>query len=98
MDVASKKQIDSNLNILPSATRKAFIFLSVQAWIGKSGWYLAGGTALGLQAGHRKSVDLDFFTEEKDFDNTELLNNFLGNNEWKTVINKKGHRVRVWVN
>ena len=89
MDAASKKQIDSNLNILPSATRKAFIFLSVQAWIGKSGWYLAGGTALGLQAGHRKSVDLDFFTEEKDFDNTELLNNFLGNNEWKTVINKK---------
>jgi len=25
-------------------------------------WYLAGGTALALQLGHRKSVDLDFFT------------------------------------
>lgn len=27
--------------------------------------YLAGGTALALQLGHRISVDLDFFTEEK---------------------------------
>jgi len=25
-------------------------------------FYLAGGTALSLQLGHRKSVDLDFFT------------------------------------
>ena len=25
-------------------------------------WYLAGGTALALQLGHRKSVDLDYFT------------------------------------
>ena len=27
-------------------------------------FYLAGGTALALQIGHRKSVDLDFFTSE----------------------------------
>ena len=26
-------------------------------------FYLAGGTALALQMGHRKSVDLDFFSE-----------------------------------
>lgn len=26
--------------------------------------YLAGGTALALQIGHRMSVDLDFFTQE----------------------------------
>lgn len=89
MDAASKKQLDFKFNILSLKTKKAFIFLSKQAWIGKSGWYLAGGTALALQVGHRKSVDLDFFIEKKDFDNSELLDNFLGNNEWKTIVNKK---------
>ncbi len=37
--------------------------------------YLAGGTALALQLGHRMSVDLDFFTKEKFDENlvaTEL--------------------------
>lgn len=45
-----------------------------------SGFYLAGGTALALQIGHRRSEDLDFFNEkpirpdllprlEKDFNN-----------------------------
>lgn len=33
--------------------------------------YLAGGTALALQIGHRVSVDLDFFTKE-EFSETEL--------------------------
>jgi hypothetical protein len=35
------------------------------------GFYLAGGTALSLQLGHRKSVDLDFFTD--NFPKRELL-------------------------
>lgn len=30
--------------------------------------YLAGGTALALQVGHRISVDLDFFTQSIDLD------------------------------
>ncbi len=37
------------------------------AWIGRQDFaprfYLAGGTALALQIGHRRSVDLDFFSE-----------------------------------
>jgi len=37
----------------------------------KKDFYLAGGTALALQIGHRVSVDFDFFTE-KDFDTQEL--------------------------
>ena len=89
MDIASKKQVDANLDILPSETKKAFMFLSEQAWIGKSGWYLAGGTALALQAEHRQSVDLDFFTAEKDFDKSALLNNLLKSGEWKTTLNRK---------
>ncbi len=38
----------------------------------KSDFYLAGGTALALQLGHRDSVDFDFFTE-KDFNTEELF-------------------------
>lgn len=36
-----------------------------------SSFYLAGGTALSLQLGHRKSIDLDFFTQH--FPKTALL-------------------------
>lgn len=35
------------------------------------GFYLAGGTGLALQLGHRKSIDLDFFTP--DFPKRDLL-------------------------
>lgn len=48
-------------------------------------FFLAGGTALSLQIGHRKSIDLDFFTLENfssneiadslsDFSNLEIIN------------------------
>ena len=38
----------------------------------KSQFYLAGGTGLALQIGHRDSIDFDFFTET-DFDTTLLF-------------------------
>ena len=40
----------------------------------KEEFYLAGGTALALQIGHRDSIDFDFFCE-KDFDPQTLLKN-----------------------
>ncbi|PIP28425.1 MAG: hypothetical protein COX29_01280 [Candidatus Moranbacteria bacterium CG23_combo_of_CG06-09_8_20_14_all_35_22] len=89
MDNASRKQIEYNLDIIPAKTKKAFVFLSGQTWLSEGGWYLAGGTALALQTGNRKSVDLDFFTVEKDFDKSELLENFSENKEWKTTLNRK---------
>ena len=36
-------------------------------------WYLAGGTALAIQVGHRRSVDLGFFIKHSRFDNIDLL-------------------------
>lgn len=39
-------------------------------------FYLAGGTALALQIGHRLSVDIDLFTQ-KEFDVDELKNELL---------------------
>ena len=85
----TQKQINLNIDILPREVKRAFIFLSKQKWIGQSDWYLAGGTALALLASHRKSVDLDFFTTQKKFDNQDILNNFLSNKDWKTDINKE---------
>lgn len=38
-------------------------------------FYLAGGTALALQIGHRKSIDLDFFTH--NFPNIETLKSLI---------------------
>jgi len=75
--------------MLPPKTRKAFLFLSQEAWLGQSDWYLAGGTALALQAGNRKSVDLDFFTQRKEFSNDELLAHFSSMTDWSTDINEK---------
>ena len=41
------------------------------------GFYLAGGTALALQIGHRKSIDFDFYTA-RDFDPKDLFKRFKG--------------------
>lgn len=90
MDIdAQKQQIEFHFETLPRATKRALDFLSEQKWLRTSKWYLAGGTALALQSGHRMSVDLDFFTKQKDFDNSELLENFIGNKNWQITLNRK---------
>lgn len=43
-----------------------------------SQFVLVGGTALALQIGHRKSIDLDFFTTT-NFDSNQLLSSLLDN-------------------
>ncbi|MBU2595606.1 nucleotidyl transferase AbiEii/AbiGii toxin family protein [Patescibacteria group bacterium] len=86
---ASYRQIKWHLKMLPRQTKEALDFLSKESWLKDSGWYLAGGTALALQAGHRKSYDLDFFSQTKEFDNEELLANFSNNKNWLVSVNKK---------
>lgn len=41
-------------------------------------YYLAGGTALALQLGHRKSIDLDFFIDKFPTRHEQILKNFAG--------------------
>ena len=53
-------------------------------------WYLAGGTALALQSGHRRSYDLDFFTENKFFDEKKSEEILSGKGEWVTNAMSKG--------
>jgi predicted nucleotidyltransferase component of viral defense system len=48
-------------------------------------WYLAGGTALALQAGHRQSVDLDFFIPTKTFDEKKVEAYFAKSGHWMTT-------------
>lgn len=83
MDSSSKEQLGFYWEALPKSTKKALDFLSDQEWLGRFGWYLAGGTALALQTGHRTSVDLDFFTTEAKFESTEVTGNFKGNKDWE---------------
>lgn len=90
MDVASEETIKRNLEILPLETKKAFLFLSEKEWLSEElSWYLAGGTALALQVGHRQSVDLDFFNTGRNINNNEILNNFSEKDDWEPFINKK---------
>ncbi len=86
----SKEKIIWHKEILPRQTRKAFEYLSGEAWLRRSSWYLAGGTALALQANHRGSVDLDFFIPQNNFNNVNLLKHFLNNQNWKTTISEEG--------
>jgi len=57
------------LEVLDSKRKK---ILSRLAFLKKYGFYMAGGTALALQIGHRTSLDFDFYTEKK-FDSEKLF-------------------------
>lgn len=89
MAIDAKKQINLNFSTLPLKTKKALDFLAKQKWLKNTKWYLAGGTALALSTGLRKSVDLDFFMKLKNFSNDELLNNFPNHLDWRVLINRK---------
>lgn len=69
-------QMNWHTKTLPAATVKALKYCAEQPWLKQSRWYLAGGTALTLQVGHRKSVDLDFFLPQKTFLSRELISQF----------------------
>lgn len=65
-----------HFEILPKAQQKAWnVLKSESARLNSLGFYLAGGTALALQIGHRLSVDFDFFSTKKGL--TENLRNWL---------------------
>ena len=88
MDTSPQK-LNWHYETLPRKTKRALDFLSGEKWLKKSEWYLAGGTALALQVGNRKSLDLDFFTEKKDFKEKQLLAHFADNKAWVTESEDK---------
>ena len=48
---------------ITSSCQEALSFLAGHSFL--NGFYLAGGTALALQIGHRLSTDLDWFSYEQ---------------------------------
>lgn len=61
-----------------------------------NGFYLAGGTALALQFGHRLSEDLDFFTIQ-EFKPETIINRLQGETYFK-VINQDNRTLNVLIN
>ncbi len=78
------------LEALPLFTRDAFLRCIALPVFQKSGWYLAGGTALALQVGHRQSQDLDFFTSQKDFSVEELVLELAQEKSWSIESRSPG--------
>ena len=57
---------DLHLEVLPAAQRSLLEKLTENSpFLAEGGYYLAGGTALALQLGHRQSLDFDFFSTQK---------------------------------
>ncbi len=80
---------DLHLEILPEKTRNAFLRCTEVSLFDQGGWYLAGGTALALQVGHRQSVDLDFFTTTK-FDEKAVSEQLSTMGQWETTSISSG--------
>ena len=91
-DVSISRITDNELYIqlLPRATQRAFQLAKTFQFLSRSPWYLAGGTALALQVGHRQSVDLDFFIPRTDFDISQLERHLLKTNQWDTSYRQEG--------
>ena len=85
----SAQRVNWHHGTLPDQTQKALAFLSTEKWLKESNWYLAGGTALALQTGHRQSFDLDFFTRENHFNEKQLIARFSGNENWQIDVEDK---------
>lgn len=81
---------DLYVDVLPVETREVFVAFTTFEFLRGSSWYLAGGTALALQVGHRQSVDLGFFSTEKDFDIQQLERALLSYGDWITTQANRG--------
>lgn len=87
--ITKRSSADLHGEVLPLQTQEAFKACINFPFL-EADWYLAGGTALALQVGHRSSEDLDFFTSKKDFD-IELLERLIPViGTWETTQTEKG--------
>ncbi|MBI5079306.1 nucleotidyl transferase AbiEii/AbiGii toxin family protein, partial [Candidatus Wolfebacteria bacterium] len=85
-----EQKTDLRLDVLPKVTQKAFQACANMPFFSRGDWYLAGGTALALQTGHRRSIDLDFFTRRKEFNEKEAEEILSSNGKWITMAISKG--------
>lgn len=88
-DITSPLTDGLHLEVLSDTTKKAFLKCVSSSFFSSGGWYLAGGTSLALQVGHRRSVDLDFFTPEY-FDEKKIEETLSKLGDWKTTSIDRG--------
>ena len=89
LEIKSIAASDLHTEVLPQETQKAFsVCLGLDFLL--PNWYLAGGTALALQVGHRSSEDLDFFTQRKDFDIASREGALMRQGDWATTQTQAG--------
>lgn len=87
-----------HLDVLPEGQLQVLETISLQPFINE--FYLARGTCLALQIGHRRSFDFDFFIPS-DFDTSGIINiltgigNYQRNNEEKNTINGSLDGVKI---
>jgi len=87
-----------HFDVLPDIQMRLFETLSSQSFM--KDFYLAGGTCLALQLGHRQSIDFDFFIPS-DFDTAVIigyltqLGSYQRENEEKNTINGSLNSVRI---
>lgn len=85
-------------NVLPKNQLELFDILSTQSFI--ADFYLAGGTGLALQIGHRQSLDFDFFIP-RDFNTPDIikvlvsLGSYERDNEERNTVNGTLNNVRI---
>jgi len=87
--ITSVSSDDLHTDMLPNDTAEAFRACARLEFLEKE-WYLAGGTALALQVGHRQSVDLDFFTVKPDFNTTDMERMMINADDWVTTHVARG--------
>jgi len=85
-------------DVLPENQLKLFERLSNESFI--NDFYLAGGTGLALQIGHRRSIDFDFFIQA-DFDTSAIIGkltnigSYKRDNEEKNTINGSLDEIKI---
>ena len=89
LEIKSVKVEDLHTEVLPQETRQAFS-TCIELDFLHPDWYLAGGTALALQVGHRSSEDLDFFAHQKEFDIAFLEDALTKRGNWETTRTQAG--------
>lgn len=61
---------DFHEEVLPPEQRR--VLSKIGAWCRDRDFYLGGGTALAIRLGHRRSLDLDWFSPQERFDSSAL--------------------------
>lgn len=72
-----------HLKVIPASTEETLKALRDARLLDT--FYLAGGTGLALQFGHRLSLDLDFFSQEKFEEERDPTPKMLVGSEWNEI-------------